>query len=342
MESLNAVKNTVLSAYETIKNETINLFNGTTFLKIFDAGCALFSEPTESTKETSKKIDHLMEQVEELNKTIESSKFFIHTIIEKVKEQGRLKIVNKLNNNPNHPEYESFFPDLHVMVPKKENLNTWYPFNLDESFDIEVREGTLKVNQKFKDRMNRTIEKSHYKYFTDHNVWTVSDKLDLSPENVFSTMTHFQKIYEKLKSSSQELNEDFMTDFHSSLFVIDGNLIHSTNKEDMIEKFKKIVPNIMDQKLISAYAHPKILKQSYLQLLSEHPEINQYQIINSRNIYTITHIDNNQIKLVATNLSNLRSKDKNSTQPYYSFGIRTSIILPSKNSPTIKFSHFMH
>ncbi|AYN24916.1 hypothetical protein D8S97_00795 [Buchnera aphidicola (Rhopalosiphum maidis)] len=206
---------------------------------------------------------------------------------------------------------------------------------------MEVREGALKVNQKFKDRMNRTIEKSHYKYFTDNNVWTVSDRLDVSPENFFSTIAHFQKIYEKLKSSSQELNKDFMTDFNSSLFVVDGNLIYSTNKEDMIEKFKKIVPNVTDQKLISAYAHPKILSQSYFQLLSKHPELNEYQIINSRNVYTITHIDNNQIKLVATNLSNLRAKDENSVQPYYSFGIRTSIIISSKNAPAMKFSHFV-
>jgi hypothetical protein len=283
-----------------------------------------------------------VKQVEELNKTIESSKFFIDTIIEKVKEEGRLKVVNKLNKNPRHPEYESSFPDLNVAVPKKENLNQWYPSNLDENFDIEVREGTLRVDKKFRDRMNKAIEKSHYKYFTDNNIWKFSDKFDLSPANVFSMIRGFQKIYEKLKSSSEELNKDFMKDFHSAIFVIDGHLIPSTNKEDMIEKFKKIVPNITDQQLISAYAHPKILSQSYLHLLSEHPEINKYQTVNSRNVYTITHIDNNQIKLVVTHVSNLRAKDKNSIQPNYSFKIRTSIILSAANSPRVKFSKFVH
>lgn len=341
MLAFNSVKNAVIDAYEVMKNEAINLFNGTTFLKIFNAGWNFFSGPTDSTKETTEKIDNLIEQVKELHKTIESSKFFIHTIIEKVKETGRLKVVNKLNKNPLHPEYESSFPDLHEMVPKKQSLNKWYPSNLDENFDIEVREGVLKVNQKFKDKMNRSIEKSHYNYFTSNNNWKVSNKTDLSSENIFSTVTHFQKIYEKLKSS-QELYKDFMRDFNSSLFVIDGNLIYSTNKEDMIEKFKKIVPNKRDQKLISAYAHPQILGQSYLQLLSEYPELDQYQIINSRNIYTITHIDDNQIKLVATNLSNISPENENSDYSYHSFGVRTSIILSFENEPIIKYSHFIH
>ena len=338
MESFNAIKDTIISFYETIKNETINIFNGTTFSKIFHAGYELFLGPSESTKETSARIDSLIKDVEELGKTIASSKFFLHTIIEKVKEQGKLKIVNKLNNNPNHPEYQSSFPDLQVMNPKKEN--TWYPF-IDENFDTEEKKGTFKVNQKFKDRMNRSIEKSHYNYFTNNDIWTVSNTSNSSSKNVFSTISNFQKLYENLRFS-KELNKDFMTDFNSSLFVIDGNVVFSTNKQEMMDKFKKFVPNIMDQKLISAYAHPKVLGQSYFQLISEHPELNQYQIVKSRNFYKITHIDNNQIKLVATNLSDLRSTDENIVRPYHSFGVRTSIILSDKDLPIIKYSNFVH
>lgn len=118
MLAFNSVKNAVIDAYEVMKNEAINLFNGTTFLKIFNAGWNFFQVQQIQLKKQLKKIDNLIEQVKELHKTIESSKFFIHTIIEKVKETGRLKVVNKLNKNPLHPEYESSFPDLHEMVLK--------------------------------------------------------------------------------------------------------------------------------------------------------------------------------------------------------------------------------
>ncbi|WP_367681960.1 hypothetical protein [Buchnera aphidicola] len=340
MSCINTIKDTFFDICEKIKTETINIFNGTTILKIFDAGCALFTQPTESTKETSSKIDKLIEQVKALGRTIESSKFFIHSLIEKVKEDGRLKVVNKLNNNPNHPEYESSFPDLEVIEPKKDNTNTWYPSNLDENFDIEVQEGVLKVNQKFKDRMNRSIEKSNYNYFMDNNShWTVSDTSDRPSGKILSAIRDFQKVYEELQSS-QELNKEFMSDFNSSLFIVDGNWIHSTKKEEMIETFKKLVPNVADQKLISTYAHPKILMQSYTELLDEHPELNQYQIINSRNSYMITHISNNRIKLVTTNLSDVCSKDDHSMQKTHSFGVRTSVILSSNNSPIMQYSYF--
>lgn len=343
MSCINTIKDKVVDIYEKVKTETINIFNGTTILKIFNAGCSWFTQPTESTKETSSKIDSLIEQVKKLGKTIESSKIFVHNVVEKVKEDGRLKVINKLNNNPNHPEYESSFPDLEVIRPKKDNINTGYPYDLDEKFNIEVQEGVLQINHELKDRSNKIFEKSNYNHFINNNdnQWTVSNASNVSSDKISSKIIDFQKLYEELQSS-QELNEEFMSDFDSSLFIVDGNWIHSTKKEEMIEKFKKLVPNVSDQKLISAYAHPKILMQSYTDLLNEHPELNQYQIIDSKNSYMITHIGDDRIKLVTTNLSDVCSKNDYPLEKTHCFGVRTSVILSSKNLPTMQYSYFFN
>ncbi len=262
-------------------------------------------------------------------------------IIEKIRYQGKIKIINELNNNPQHPEYQSSFPDLFNFVPKPNNQDKFYPFTrLDEDFDLQGRKNILKMDKNFKERMNKNIQESYYKNFISDSLWKVSDQLN-SSKNIQFTINNFQKSYENIKFSN-ELDKKFMADFNPSLFIVNDNLIFADDQKKMIQDFKKIIPNLTFQKLVSTYANQKFLYQSYRQLISENPEINQYQIKNSRNIYKIDTLNDGSIKLIATNLSDLDIKDENNIQKYKSFGIRATIILSPNNFPIMKYSHFIN
>ncbi|WP_261979584.1 hypothetical protein [Buchnera aphidicola] len=260
--------------------------------------------------------------------------------MDKIRYQGKIKIINELNNNPKHPEYQSSFPDLFTFTPKPDYQNSFYPFlRIDENFDLEGRKNIYQSDKNFKKRMHKSIEESYYNDFVNDSSWQVSDQLN-SLDNIGATIKYFQNNYENSKFSN-ELDKSFMTDFYRSLFIIDEKLIFSNNKNQMIEDFKKIIPDIESQKLISTYANQKFLHQSYLQLISENPEIHQYQVKNSRNIYKINHLNDGSIKLVATNLSDLNVKNKNYIQKYKNFGIRATIIIPPNSLPIMKYSHFI-
>lgn len=284
----------------------------------------------------------LSEYVEELKKTIESSKIFMRAIIEKIRNKGKIKIVNELNNNPKHPEYQSSFPDLLTINPKNNQNDFYNSVRLDENFDLEGRNSILKIDNNFQERMDKSIQKSYYEDFNLNNnqSWKVSDQLD-SLKNIRDTIEHFQKCYQNLKFSN-ELDKTFMNDSYSSIFIINDNLIFSNDREKMIKDFKKIIPDIDSQQLISIYANKKFLSQSYLQFISEHPEINEYKIRNSRNIYKINSLDNGSIKLVATHLSDLDVKNDNYIKKYKTLGIRATIIIFPNNLPIIKYSHFVN
>lgn len=289
----------------------------------------------------SESVTSLSERIEQLERIIESSKVYIRAIIEKIRYQGKIKIVNKLNGNPLHPEYQSSFPDLLTPTPKPKNENDFYPFKrLDENFDLEGRKDILKTDQSFKTRMNKSIQEAYYSDFISNNQWIVSDQLN-SFHNIRFTLKNFQKNYESLKLSNN-LDRKFMADSNPFFFIINNDFIPINNRQKMLENFKKIIPNVESQKLISTYANQKFLYQSYLQLISEHPEIDQYQVKNSRNIYKVNFLNDGSIKLVATNLSDLdANNDNNYVQKYRSFGIRATIIFPPNNSPIMKYSHFV-
>ena len=223
---------------------------------------------------------------------------------------------------------------------KPNNENDFYPFKrLDENFDLEGRKNILKIDKNFRTRMNKNIQESYYNDFIHDSTWTVSDQLN-SFHNIRSTIKNFQKNYEFLKLSDN-LDDKFMTDFNPCLFIINNTLIPINNRNQMLEDFKKIIPNIDSQKLISTYANERFLYQSYLQLISEYPEIDQYQAKHSRNIYKIDFLDDGSIKLVATNLSDLNVKNDNYIQKYKSFGIRATIVFSPNNLPIMKYSHFL-
>jgi len=186
--------------------------------------------------------------------------------------------------------------------------------------------------------MNKNLEESYYNDFLINAEWKVSDQLN-SFHNIRSTIKNFQENYEYLKYSNQ-LDKSFMNDSNIFLFIVNNSWIPINDRKKMIESFKQIIPNVDSQKLISAYANQKFLHQSYLQLISEHPEIDQYKIKKSRNIYKINFLDDGSIKLVATNFSDLDINNDNYTQKYKSFGIRATIVFPPNSSPIMKYSHF--
>ncbi|QCI16798.1 hypothetical protein D9V60_02955 [Buchnera aphidicola (Aphis craccivora)] len=325
-----------------IKNAAIDLFNGTTFKKIFDAGYEFIvgSSKDESTRKVDEKIDSLVEYVKKLKKTIESSKLFIHALIEKIRDQGRLRVINKLNHNPKHPEYESSFPDLNVEIPKEENFKIRYPSDLDENFDIEVQEQNLIENQVFKEKINTNIEKNHFNHLKNNkNTWTVFDESP-SLSKAKSKVT-YKDMYEKLEIP-EHFDKYFMIDFDSAVFLIDGHLISSTTKEGMMEGFKKLITNDIEQKFISQYANPALLKQAYLKLMAEHPELNKSRIVRAKNYYEITHLEDGTIRIIATNLSEFYSIDANDVTHHHSYGVKSSVIFSYTKAPIIKHSYVIN
>ncbi|QFQ32729.1 hypothetical protein FQV33_01910 [Buchnera aphidicola (Aphis fabae)] len=294
----------------------------------------------ESTRKVNEKIDSLVEYVKKLKETIESSKLFIHALIEKIREQGRLRIINKLNHNPKHPEYESSFPDLNVKIPKEENFKIQYPIDLDETFNVEVKERNLKDNQSFKEKINQSIKKSDVNYFKNaQNTPIVFDQFPSFPQP--ETKISYKDMYEKLEVP-ENLNKYFMIDFHSAVFIIDGHLISARTKEDMLQGFKKLITNDIEQKFISQYANPALLKQAYLKLIAEHPELNNSRIVRAKNFYEITHLEDGTIRIIATNMSEFYSIDANDVTHHHSYGVKTQVIFSYTKAPIIEHSYFIN
>ncbi|QNS02109.1 MAG: hypothetical protein ICW73_02035 [Buchnera aphidicola (Pentalonia nigronervosa)] len=190
-------------------------------------------------------------------------------------------------------------------------------------------------------KMDQSNQKLHDRNFLidQHSPWQVSEQSN-SMQNIVNTTRDFQKSYQLLKQST-ELDSQFMQDVYSSLVIVNDQLIPNTNRTEMIAKFKKCLPNVNAQKFVSTYANEKFLNRSYLQLISEHPEIQNYQLKNSRNIYTVHTFKDGSIKLVATNLSDMHAKNSNYVQKYKSLGIRATVIMLKNEFPIIKYSYFM-
>ncbi|QCI24612.1 hypothetical protein D9V75_02830 [Buchnera aphidicola (Muscaphis stroyani)] len=264
----------------------------------------------------------------------------IKAIIEKIRSQGKIKIINTFNNNPQHPESQSSFPDLFVVTPPVKTQDEYYPFNiLEEDFNLKGRKNVFKKEKTFQERMDESAKKSRYDHFMNHRIWQVSDRFN-TPQNIFSTINYFKKSYEEL-ILSKKLDSDFMADSIPFFIIIDGRLIFLDDKSKMQKIFKEIVPNEDYQVLISTYANDKFLNQPLLQLYSENPELKEYELKNQKNIYKINMLENGSIKLVATYLSNLELKDKNYIKKYSFFGVRSTVIVSPENKPIIKYSYFV-
>ncbi|QCI17378.1 hypothetical protein D9V62_02980 [Buchnera aphidicola (Aphis helianthi)] len=297
----------------------------------------------ESTRKVNDKIDSLVKYVEKLKKTIESSKLLIHALIKKIREQGRLKIINKLNHNPKHPEYESSFPDLNYETPISQKIDQRHPNDFDDSFDFKLKLRNIKLNKNFQDKINKTIKNSHYDFEKNKDIWTIFDKKEesSSEENDTTTISSYSPMYEKLEVP-KDLNKYFMIDFNSSVFVIDGRLIPSSTKEKMLQRFKELITNDIEQKFISQYANPSLLRPSYLKLMAEHPELNNARIVRAKNFYEITHLEDGSIRIIITNLSDFYSIDANNIRRHHSYGIETNVIFSYRKAPIIKHSYVIH
>jgi len=86
------MQDTVVNTFETIKQETINLFNGTTFKKIF----FLSNDGDEKSDSSEESVISLSKHIEDLKRTIESSKVYMRAIIEKIRYQGKIKLLTNL------------------------------------------------------------------------------------------------------------------------------------------------------------------------------------------------------------------------------------------------------
>lgn len=188
--------------------------------------------------------------------------------------------------------------------------------------------------------MNRSIEKDHYKNFANtKNTWTVFDSSSSSQKSN-NTISTYKDMYENLEIP-EELDKYFMIDFNSAVFFVDGHLISSSTKEEMIKSFKKLITNDIEQKFISQYANPLLLKQAYLKLIDKHPEINNSHIVHAKNFYEITHLDDGTIRIISTNLSDFYTIDANDVTHQHVYGVKTSVIFSYTKATIIKHSYFV-
>jgi hypothetical protein len=265
-------------------------------------------------------------------------------VFDKVRREGKIKVVNKFNNNPKHPGSQSTFPDLFDFVPKHRHYQDamYDAIRIDDNVNLHSNNHIIPKNKNFQSSTQKKIEKSYYENFLVKNgSWTVSTQLN-SSKNIKNAINIFTEKYQDEKSK-ETLDENFMNDYYSSLFVINNHLIFSADKQSMMADFKRIIPNADQQKLISLYANPNIIHQAYLQLIAEHSEITQYQVNNSRSIYKVDVLDDGGIKLIATNLSDLENNNisDNDINNYHSFGIRATVLIYPNALPIIKYSHFI-
>ena len=110
----------------------------------------------------------------------------------------------------------------------------------------------------------------------------------------------------------------------------------------MLKDFKRLIPNDIEQKFISQYANPVLLRRSYLKLIAEHPELNNYRITRANNFYEITHLEDGTIRIISTNISNFDYIDANDVTQHHSYGLKTTVIFSYKKAPIIQYSYFTH
>lgn len=282
----------------------------------------------------------LSDYIKQLEKIIESSKVFIGSIVDQIRYKGKIKIINTSNENPTHPQYLSTFPDLMNMPNKDNSENDDFSDNrFNETFDLEGRKQIFNQDENFKKRMEENVKKTDYNNFIHENQWQVFDQVN-SLDNINYTIQTFQNKYRQLQSLNS-FEESFMMESNPFVFIINDHIIPINTRKNMMESFEKIIPNVEVRRLISTYANKKILRQSYLQFLSEHPDIQKYEFKNLKNTYNISYLNDGSIKLVATHTSDIDTKSHNSISQYKSYGIRATIIFNANNMPIIKYSYFL-
>ncbi|XBC41252.1 MAG: hypothetical protein U0T64_02720 [Buchnera aphidicola (Nurudea yanoniella)] len=215
----------------------------------------------------------------------------------------------------------------------------WYnsiTSNSDDSSNVQP-ENAITSNEivQPQDNQDEQIENKDFK----KPYWYPLNKLNDSSSQI-PPGKRFQSHFNELRHTIK-LDNNFLFEGENSVLQVNGQQVSKLSPEDMLNDFKKVLPNLESRQLVSSYANQDLFAQPYIELFSQRPELANLKLKDVNISYVVDELNDGKFQLVATSKSKLHSNYEVDGKKYDSYGIQASMILSKDKIPNIEYVYFL-
>ncbi|XBC40749.1 MAG: hypothetical protein U0T65_02690 [Buchnera aphidicola (Nurudea yanoniella)] len=215
----------------------------------------------------------------------------------------------------------------------------WYnsiTSNSDNSSNVQP-ENAITSNEivQPQDNQDEQIENKDFK----KPYWYPLNKLNDSSSQI-PPGKRFQSHFNELRHTIK-LDNNFLFEGENSVLQVNGQQVSKLSPEDMLNDFKKVLPNLESRQLVSSYANQDLFAQPYIELFSQRPELANLKLKDVNISYVVDELNDGKFQLVATSKSKLHSNYEVDGKKYDSYGIQASMILSKDKIPNIEYVYFL-
>ncbi|WP_343184027.1 hypothetical protein RJK19_02005 [Buchnera aphidicola (Ceratovacuna keduensis)] len=150
------------------------------------------------------------------------------------------------------------------------------------------------------------------------------------------------------RSDEEDLHKVFMSELGNVEMSIDGKSItENKDPKEILKKFKELLPNISDRKLVSCFSQEGVLSKAFFGLIAKNPDILKCTFYHPKISYKINRINENSFEVDICSITRSRNFDdfNNVGMPYvnkiHSYGIKTNVVFSKISNPIIKNLFFV-
>ncbi|CAL4043966.1 Putative uncharacterized protein Yba3 [Buchnera aphidicola (Tetraneura ulmi)] len=169
--------------------------------------------------------------------------------------------------------------------------------------------------------------------------WKGLRSINVSKDNLDYSKKLYER-YQDLKGTSS-LVPGFMSDYQDVDLKVSHYLVPNNTREELFEKFKKLLPDLETRQLVSTYANQKILEPAYLKLTNFAPGLFRYPPKNISFSYEVEPTHHGFLRLTVTNTTKLHIINSNNEDKDLTLGVRASVMLNKNRVPYIKFLYYL-
>ncbi|BGI51618.1 MAG: hypothetical protein BucCj_3740 [Buchnera aphidicola (Ceratovacuna japonica)] len=153
------------------------------------------------------------------------------------------------------------------------------------------------------------------------------------------------------RTNKEDLHKIFISELGHVEMSIDGKSI--TNNKDprvVLRKFRELLPNISDRKLVSCFAQEGVLAKAFFGVIAKYPDILKYTFRHPKISYKINRINENSFEVDICSITKARNyfnfNSNNISEDTYksrihSYGMKTNVVFSKISNPIIKNLFFI-
>ncbi|WP_343189716.1 hypothetical protein RJK70_02005 [Buchnera aphidicola (Pseudoregma panicola)] len=150
------------------------------------------------------------------------------------------------------------------------------------------------------------------------------------------------------RNNEEDLHKIFMSELgHVEMSINGKSITKNKDPREILKKFKNLLPNISDRKLVSCFAQEGVLAKSFFGIISKYPDILKCTFYHPKISYNIHRIDENSFEVDICSITKSRDFNdfNNVGAPYLntisSYGMKTNVVFSKISNPIIKNLFFI-